>query len=209
MTLALEFTGAWCCNRHLGNGFDITSFFPGPFYTDEEDANLAKKRKRKSTRGQNRPTVERPLLQRHLRAWRSETHALNYLRTIRLASFICDDESIVKLSKIRSDKITCVSDITKALNKTQEWTMEFGEAVHNVIRAYDFDKDLDGSEAEDEDSDAEEECALEADSNEGLTGEDIEGNGSDEEEEVVPRKRARMANAPSRVPVLVATRAIK
>jgi hypothetical protein len=82
--------------------------------------------------------------------------------------------------------------------------MEFSEAVYNVIRAYDFDKNLDGSETEDEDSNAEEECALEGDSNKGLTSEDTEGSGSDEEEEVVPRKRARMANAPSHVPVLVA-----
>jgi hypothetical protein len=33
---------------------------------------------------------------------------------------------------------------------------------------------------------------------------DTEGSGSEEEEVVVPRKRARMAGAPSRVPVLVA-----
>ena len=125
------------------------------------------------------------------------------------ASFICNDELIIKLSKICSNKITCELDITKALNETQEWTMEFGEAVYNVISAYDFDKDLDGSEAKDEDNNTEEECALEADSNEGLTGKDIEGSDSDEEEKVVPRKRARMANAPSCVPVLVATRARK
>jgi hypothetical protein len=86
--------------------------------------------------------------------------------------------------------------------------MEFGEAIYDVICAYDFDKNLDASETEDEDSDAEEEGALEADnegdSNEGLAGEDTEGSGSEEEEVVVPRKRARMAGAPSRVPVLVA-----
>ena len=118
--------------------------------------------------------MDRPLLQRHLRVWRSETHTLDYLRAVRPASFICDDESIIKLSEIRSGKITCVSDIMKALGETQEWTMEFGEAIYDVIFSYNFDKNIDASETEDEDSDAEEEGAMEADnegdSNEGLAG---------------------------------------
>jgi hypothetical protein len=66
----------------------------------------------------------------------------------------------------------------------------------DVIRA--FDEDVDSNKDSDEDSDEDEGAAMEVDHQ----LEEAPAEDSDEEI-VVPRKRARMAVAPSRVPVLV------
>jgi hypothetical protein len=149
-----------------------------------------------------------PMLQSHLQAWRTEAHALDNLRSVRPITFICDDKSIVKLATIRSNKVTCVLDIVRALDETEEWGGEFGRAVYNVICAYDSDKSLNtgdnseqSSEAEEEDEEAEEAAENESSwigSEDGASNSD-----SSEEEEIIPHKRARMAPKLSRVPVLV------
>lgn len=204
--IALDFAGEWCCDRHPGGGFNLASYFPGQFYTEEDCINVVKKRKSTPKR-QNRPTIQRPLLQRHLRAWRTEAHAIDPLRSVRPSSFILDDKSIVILSRIRCDKVTCVLDITRALEETEEWAEEFGTQIHHVIIAYDFDKPWcigetdgqasDGEEDEDEDVEETEEKEPEANS------EASEAEEFEVEEETIPRKRARIVVAPSREPVIV------
>ena len=185
---ALEFSVAWCCDHHSGNNFNLSSFFLGSFFTDDEHAAPPLKRKRKSTKGQNRPTINRKPLQRHLRAWRSKAHLLDPLRAIQPHSFICDDKSIVKLSTLRSNKATCVLDIVRALEETEEW----GAQVFDVIQA--FDKTADSI---DENTDKEEDAQNIAEA------EETENEEESDEEIIQPRKRTRMIVAPSRVHVLV------
>jgi len=192
LSTALEFSVAWCCDRHSGTNFNLSSFFPGSFFTDDEYAAPPLKRKRKSTKGQNRPTINRKPLQCHLRAWRSEAHLVDPLRAVRPYSFICDDKSIVKLSTLRSDKVTCVLDIVRALEETEEWGEEWGAQVFDVIQA--FDK---AADSVDEDTDEEE------DVQDIVEAEETENEEESDEEIIQPRKRTRMIVAPSRVPVLV------
>ena len=196
--IALDFTGKWCCDRHPGNGFDLASYFPGVFYTEEDDINLVNKRKKRTPKGQNRPMAQRPHLQSRLRAWRTEAHALDPLHSVRPSTFICDDKSIVKLSTMHPDKITCALDITRALDETEEWAEEFGNQVYRVMLAYDLDKAWTFANTNDETSECEEEDEEDEEPEAGL-----EDEASEVEEEIIPRKRARMAGVPSREPVLV------
>jgi hypothetical protein len=73
--------------------------------------------------------IDRKPLQCRLRNWRSEAHLLDPLRAVRPLSFICDDKSLVKLSTLRADKVTCVLDLVRALEETEEWAQEWGEQV--------------------------------------------------------------------------------
>jgi hypothetical protein len=186
---ALHFSAPWCCDRHSGNNFDLPSFFPSSFFTDEEHALPPLKRKRKSTKGQNCPTTDRKPLLCRLRAWRSGAHLLDPLRAVRPISFICDDKSLVKLSTVRADKVTCVLDIVRLLEETDQWAEEWGGQIFDVIRG--FDKKVDGG-----DENSEEDAAEESEDK-------VVSDDAFEDEIIVPRKRARVTVAPSRVPVLV------
>lgn len=151
----------------------------------------------RAPKGQNRPTCDRKPLQRRLHAWRDKAHQLDSLRAVRPPSFICDDKSIIKLSTIRPDKVTCPLDLVRALDETEDWQAEWAEQVFSVIR--EFDMDISNHDEDDEligDADDEAEVSEEAD---GLN----ETQDDDEEEIVIPRKRARVSKIPSRVPVLV------
>jgi hypothetical protein len=173
LSTALEFSVAWCCDRHSGNNFNLSSFFPDSFFTDDEHPAPPLKRKRKSTKGQNRPTIDRKPLQHHLRAWRSKAHLLDPLRAVRPHSFICDDKSIVKLSTLRSDKVTCMLDIVRALEETEGW----GAQVFDVIQA--FDK---AANSVDEDTDEEE------DAQDIAEAEETENEEEADEEIIQPRR---------------------
>jgi hypothetical protein len=52
---ALEFSVAWCCGRHSGDKFNLSSLLRGAFFTDEEHAAPPLKHKSKSMKGQNPP----------------------------------------------------------------------------------------------------------------------------------------------------------
>jgi hypothetical protein len=85
----------------------------------------------------------------------------------------------------------------RALDETEDWQAEWAEQVFSVIR--EFDMDISNHDEDDEligDADDEAEVSEEAD---GLN----ETQDDDEEEIVIPRKRARVSKIPSRVPVLV------
>jgi hypothetical protein len=190
---ALSFSSPWCCDRHSGNGFLLPSFFLGPFFTEAEHMLPPAKRTR-APKGQNRPTCDRKPLQRRLHAWRNQAHQLDSLRAVRPPSFICDDKSIIKLSTMRPDKVTCPLDLVHALDETEDWQVEWAEQVFSVIR--EFDASGSNHDVDDELVGDEEEVSEEAD---GLN----ETQDDEEEEIVIPRKRARVSKIPSRVPVLV------
>jgi hypothetical protein len=90
--------------------------FSPTFFTEELYAVPLEKRKRKSPKGQNHPTVDRKPLQCHLQTWCSNAHTLDPLCTVRPPSFILDDKSLIKLSTLHADKVTCVLDIVQALD---------------------------------------------------------------------------------------------
>ena len=142
--------------------------------------------------GQNRPTIDRKPLQCHLRAWHSKAHLLDPLRTVQPLSFICDNKSIVKLSTLHSDKVTCVLDIVQALEETEEWEEEWGAQVFDVIQA--FDKAVDSV---DEDTDKEE------DAQNIVEAEETENKEESDEEIIQPCKQTRMIVALICAPVLV------
>jgi hypothetical protein len=141
-------------------------------------------------------------LQSHLRVWHTEAHALDPLCSVRPSTFICDNNSIVKLSTMHPDKITCVLDITRALDETEEWAEEFGSQVYHVILAYDFDKAWTFANTNNETSECEVDADEEEEEEEEARSED-EASEIEEEEEIIPRKCARMAGVLSREPVLV------
>jgi hypothetical protein len=148
----------------------------------------------RAPKGQNRPTCDRKPLQHRLHAWRNKAHQLDSLRAVRPPTFICDDKSIIKLSTIRPDKVTCPLDLVRALDETEDWQAEWAEQVFSVIREFDLEVSI-----PDEligDADDEEEVSEEAD---GLN----KTEDDDDEEIVIPRKRARVSKIPSRVPILV------
>ena len=146
------------------------------------------------------------MLQSHLQAWCAETHALDHLHSVWPITFVCNDKSIIKLATIHSNKVTCILDIVRALDETEEWGGEFGHAVYDIICAYDSNKALNTADNAEQNSEAEEndegDKAAENESSQ-IDSEDGGSNGDSSEEEIVPHKCAKMAPKPSHVPVLV------
>ena len=73
----------------------------------------------------------------HLQMWCSEAHLLDPLRAIQPLSFICDNKSLVRLSILHTDKVTCVLDLVWALDETEEWAEEWGRQILDVIQTFD------------------------------------------------------------------------
>lgn len=82
LSTALEFSIAWCCDCHSRTNFNLSSFLPGSFFTDDECAAPPLKCKCKSTKGQNQPTIDHKPLQCCLHAWHFKVHLLDPLHAI-------------------------------------------------------------------------------------------------------------------------------
>ncbi|KAJ7199759.1 P-loop containing nucleoside triphosphate hydrolase protein [Mycena pura] len=157
-TEALSISFGWCCDRPHPERpeiqFDKRTFFPGRFIYEEEDGaiyagdvgepdrvhlNPPVARKRKPRGVSNRKTEQRAPLQSLIRTWLSKAHSIDPLRAVRPASFILDAKGINKLSTVHPDRIKTVGDVAAALGETEEWMMEWGAQIIEIITNYDTD----------------------------------------------------------------------
>ncbi|KAJ7756104.1 hypothetical protein B0H14DRAFT_3599693 [Mycena olivaceomarginata] len=85
----------------------------------------------------NRKVDQRAPLQTLIRAWLSKALSTDPLRAVRPASFILDAKGIKKLSTVHPDRMKTVGDVTAALEETEEWTLEWGTSIIEIIANYD------------------------------------------------------------------------
>ncbi|KAJ7752852.1 P-loop containing nucleoside triphosphate hydrolase protein [Mycena olivaceomarginata] len=149
---ALSISFDWCCDRPHPERpeiqFDKCTFFPGRFIYEEENGaiyagdtdepdrvhlNPPVARKRKARGISNRKVDQRAPLQTLIRAWLSKSHSTDLLRAVRPASFILDAKGIKKLSTVHPDRMKTVGDVTTALEETEEWTLEWGTSIIEII----------------------------------------------------------------------------
>ncbi|KAF8871288.1 P-loop containing nucleoside triphosphate hydrolase protein [Infundibulicybe gibba] len=148
---ALEFTGRWCCDRHVGNGFDLAQLFLGPIFTGDEPPPSIPKRKRIKYR----PVKERDGLEHQLKIWLYNAYMNSPHRFSQRASLILDEPSIHSLVKVDPKNIKTPSDITQILNQTTEWESNWSRPIYKVITAYDRSLSSAGSLGHGESSDEE------------------------------------------------------
>ncbi|KAF8968077.1 hypothetical protein BDZ97DRAFT_1800730 [Flammula alnicola] len=147
---ALRFTSLACCDRHPGTGFHVRRYFKGRllyqdpntldlFYGDVDEPDHQKvmqplKAKLKATT-KSRPTKNREELVARLHLWRLDASTKDSLASVRPASFIIDNKSIIKLSKINPTEITQERIVTE-LDETEEWRDEWAGKIFEVIQKY-------------------------------------------------------------------------
>ena len=91
---ACAFVTQFCCDRD-SDEFELDSFFPGKFLKEE-------KTKAKKTRkgGQNRPVIQRALLEKLLQERRRQANQNDLLPAVCPASWILEDAQITVLATI-------------------------------------------------------------------------------------------------------------
>ncbi|KAI9436004.1 hypothetical protein H4582DRAFT_2079138 [Lactarius indigo] len=149
---ALHFTTKWCCDRHPGSEFRLCTFFKGRLLYQDQDTSglyygdvnesdreeiLPPLQKKQKAGVKVRATNERAPLADRLIAWRIQVHESDPLASVRLPTFILNDFSIKKLSRLHPAEVTCPEKIVSVLNETQEWQANWSGQVYEVIRAYD------------------------------------------------------------------------
>ncbi|KAJ7016533.1 P-loop containing nucleoside triphosphate hydrolase protein, partial [Mycena alexandri] len=127
---ALDFTCAWCCDGHPGNGFSLSKLFLGPIY--EGEIKIAAKR----TRNKYRRVKERAGLVDLLTTWLADTHHRCALRFLRSPSFILDAEAIKSLSMTLPSTFTCAASVAYVLKQSEEWNNTYGESIYEIIKHY-------------------------------------------------------------------------
>ncbi|KAH9070706.1 hypothetical protein EDB83DRAFT_2517848 [Lactarius deliciosus] len=149
---ALHFTTKWCCDHHPGSDFRLCTFFKGRllyqdpvtlelYYggvdeSDREAIPLPLRKKRKAGI-KVRATDERGPLADELRAWRLRVHDSDPLASVRPPTFILNDSSIKKLSRLHPAEVTGPEKIISVLKETPEWQANWSGQVYEIIRAYD------------------------------------------------------------------------
>ena len=128
---ACSFITDICCDRD-SDSFNLSSFFPGKFLT--EDELKVKKKTRKG--GPSRPVKHRALLEELLQGWRRQAHQNYSLRAVLPASWILEDAQITLLAAIAPAKLTNAQDITQLLNETDEWSSKWSSQVFDLISTY-------------------------------------------------------------------------
>ncbi|KAH9160732.1 II DNA helicase [Lactarius sanguifluus] len=149
---SLRFTTKWCCDRHSGSDFRLCTFFKGRllyqdtvtsglYYggVDESDREEIPPHPRKKRKAgiKVRATDERATLTDRLIAWRVQVHDSDPLASVRPPTFILNDFSIKKLSRLHPAEVTGPEKIVSVLNETQEWQANWSGQVYETIRAYD------------------------------------------------------------------------
>jgi len=136
-TLALDFVTPWCCNRPdcpHSEGFKWPRFFLGEVYNGKESTI----QKSKTGRPKNRAMKDRPLVRSLLATWRSTAHKADPLRSVRPATFIIDDNTMIKLlATILPGRIRIPSHITEFLSETKEWSALWALPIFDVIHKFD------------------------------------------------------------------------
>ena len=101
--VAQDFSTHWCCDRHPENGFDLSSFFPGPIYHANSNSIKANTTEMITSKQTSRPKLcpvkERDELESCLISWRRQKHETDPLCSVRSLASYCDDTSIKLLSK--------------------------------------------------------------------------------------------------------------
>lgn len=213
-TLALEYTGLWCCDQHPDNHFNFELYFLGPMYIDEPVECAKRKR---SAQVLVRKVIQCKPLNKILCVWRFDCHQNHDLRFIRPASFILDDNAIKTLCRIHPTKLTCSSDITTAPKETSEWHNDWAQKLFEIILDYGEGRvqlnsrnDEQGEAEDQDDEDDRDEDSNDVESTKELDEmqllpDDVEE--TEEPEEMPSPKRSKRSNriivAPTHMPVLV------
>ncbi|KAH9011588.1 hypothetical protein EDB84DRAFT_1445095 [Lactarius hengduanensis] len=149
---ALYFTTKWCCDRHPGSDFRLCTFFKGRLLYQDPDTSglyyggidesdreeiLPPLRKKRKAGVKVRATNERAPLTDRLIAWRLRVHDSDPLASVRPPTFILNDSSIKKLSRLHPAEVTGPEKMVSVLGETQEWQANWSGQVYEIIRAYD------------------------------------------------------------------------
>ncbi|KAH9014989.1 II DNA helicase [Lactarius pseudohatsudake] len=149
---ALYFTTKWCCDRHPGSDFRLCTFFKGRLLYQDPDTSglyyggidesdreeiLPPLRKKRKAGVKVRATNEQAPLTDRLIAWRLRVYDSDPLASVRPPTFILNDSSIKKLSRLHPAEVTGPEKIVSVLGETQEWQANWSGQVYATIRAYD------------------------------------------------------------------------
>jgi hypothetical protein len=135
---ALHLTAKYCCDHHPERSFSLQDLLPGLIFESEPVPEVST-RKHAKPRAKYRPVAQRGLLDYRLAIWLKDAHDSDLLRAVRPASLILSPTNREILTKTRIENIKSAKDMTKILDKTEEWHSEWAVKIFQVIQDYEHD----------------------------------------------------------------------
>ncbi|KAH8993095.1 P-loop containing nucleoside triphosphate hydrolase protein [Lactarius deliciosus] len=117
---------------HPNDPVTLELYYGGVDESDREAIPLPLQKKRKAGI-KVRATDERGLLVDKLRAWRLRVHDSDPLASVRPPTFILDDSSIKKLSRLHPAEVTGPEKIVSILKETPEWQANWSGQVYELM----------------------------------------------------------------------------